>query len=210
MAALRRSIARRTALLWIVNRAICRLCYGLRSLTPPPLPETGAVIVVANHTSFSDPLVLAGTAGRRIRFLMAREFYEHRRLGWVFRAWGCIPVRRGRRDIGAVREVLRALARGEAVAVFPEGGIDEHREETGYAGVGYLALKTGARIVPAAIRWDRARPLRLLGILKPGRPDVRYGPPITVQADAHPSRARVQDLTRAAMRAIRDLLDRPR
>lgn len=199
---------RLTVLLWVVNRAICRFCYAIRPLTPPPLPTTGAVILVANHTSFSDPLVLAATAGRPIRFLMAREIYEHRPLGWIFRASGCIAVRRGQPDVRAVREMLRALGQGEALGIFPEGGIDEHREEGGYAGFGYLALKTGAFIVPAAIRWDHARPNRLLGILEPGRADVRYGHPIAVHADAHPTQAQVHHLTRTVMRAIHDLLQR--
>lgn len=193
----------------MVNRAICRWCYDIRPFTPSPLPTRGAVILVANHTSFSDPLVLAATVGRPIRFLMAREIYDHRRLRWLFRASGCIPVRRGRPDIGAVREVLRALDQGDAVGIFPEGGIDEHREEAGYAGIGYLALKTGAAIVPAAIRWDRVRTRSLLGILKPGRPHVRYGRPITVQPDARPAPATVSDITQTAMQAIRGLLDRP-
>lgn len=195
-------------LLGTVNRAICCICYDIRPLTPPPLPMTGPLILVANHTSFSDPLVLAATAGRPIRFLMAREIYERRRLRWVFRACGCIPVSRGQPDIGAVRDVLRALAHGEVVGIFPEGGIDEYREEGGYAGIGYLAFKTGAPIVPAAIRWDRPRPDGLLGILKPGRPDVRYGPPITVSPEPHPPQAQVAALTRTAMQAIRELLHR--
>lgn len=198
-----------TSLLRTFNRVICRLCYHTSSDSTPSLPPQGGVILIANHTSPSDPLLLAATAGRPIRFLMAREIYERRDLRWVFRAMGCIPVRRGQPDVTAVRQALRALAQGDVVGIFPEGGIDEHREEAGYAGIGYLAIKAGAPIVPAAIQWDRARPRSLLGLLKPGRPIVRYGPAIAVRRDARPQAAQVETLTRTAMHAIHGLLRTP-
>ena len=75
--------------------------------------------------------------------------------------------------------MLRVLKQGAVVGIFPEGGIDEYREESGYRGVGYLALKTGVPVVPVSIFWNHAPPLNLFGtILTPGKALVRYGTPI--------------------------------
>ncbi len=164
------------------------------------------MLVVADHTSFSDPLVLLATAGRPIRFLMAREFYQRPHLRWVFQAFDCIPVTRGSNDVAAVRTMLRALGQGEVVGLFPEGGIDNHREERGHLGIGYLVLKTGARVVPVSIVWDRARPVSIVGTLVvPGKAVVHYGAPMVLQPELHPSRGRLGEVTAEVMRAIRDL-----
>jgi 1-acyl-sn-glycerol-3-phosphate acyltransferase len=170
------------------------------------LPEAGPVLLVSDHTSLSDPLVLLATAGRPIRFLMAREIYQAPHLRWVFRAFHCIPVTRGSYDVVAVRTMLRALRQGEVVGLFPEGGIQDHRQESGHLGIGYLVLKTGAPVVPVAIVWDQVRPHNLLGtLLRPGKVVVRYGAPMVLPPDPDPSRERIGKVTAGVMRAIRDL-----
>ena len=189
-----------------VNPLLCRALYGLSRPTVSPLPPHGPVLLVANHVSFNDPMVLEATAGRRVRFLMAREIYEQPSIRWVCRAFENIPVTRGGRDIGAVRTILAALRNGEVIAIFPEGGIEKHREEDGHVGVGYLALKTGAPVVPAAIAWDSDRPRTLFGmLLKPGKVVVRYGPPVFFHPNPRPRSDSVRDVTSKVMIAIRDL-----
>ncbi len=188
------------------NHLVCRVIFRLVSPPSPPLPEAGPVILVSNHVSFSDPLVLLATAGRPIRFLIAREIYERPRLRWVFRALNGIPLSRGTSDVGAVRAVLRALQSGDVIGIFPEGGVLKHRKESGHLGVGYLALKTGAPIVPASISWDKPRPLTLLGtLLKPGKAVVRYGTPIVVEPDPRPGSEEILAMTRSVMDRIKDL-----
>lgn len=192
-----------------LNLVFCRVMYAVTPVSPAPLPETGPVLLVSDHTSFSDPMVLAATANRPIMFLTAREVYTRRSLRWLCRTLLCIPVNRGSSDVGAVRALLRALGQGEVVGIFPEGGIDEHRVEKGHLGVGYLALKTGAAVVPAMIAWNHVRPLNLLrSLLTPGRAIVRYGTPIVSECHPNPDRETIDAVTADIMRAIRDL--RPR
>ncbi len=117
-----------------------------------------------------------------------------------------IPVSRGNSDVKAVRAMLRALEYGEVVGIFPQGGIDEYRKESGHLGVGYLALKTGVPVVPASIAWDSARPLNLFGALAtPGKAIVRYGTPIGLRPDPNPSREQIRGVTASIMLAIREL-----
>jgi len=188
------------------NRLLCRFILHVRIQIVAPLPERGPVILVCNHTSVNDGMILMATAGRPICFFIARERYIHPILNWVFRLFEFIPVSRGRRDIGAVRATLRALGAGKVVGIFPEGGIDEHRDEEGHRGVGYLAVKSGAPVIPATIIWNKPRPMNLLqALLVPGNAVVRYGPALTISSPSKPTGESVHTATSTIMRAIREL-----
>lgn len=188
------------------NRLICRTLYHVHPPPRPPLPENGPVLLVSDHSSYNDPMVLAATAGRPIIFLTAREVYESPSIKWLCKSGFFIPVNRGTHDVGAVRAMLRALRRGEVVALFPEGGIDEHREEDGHLGIGYLALKTGAPVVPVSIAWDSPRPWTLgRSLVTPGKACVRYGEPIVLPSGTQPDRNNISLVTDRIMRSIRDL-----
>ena len=172
----------------------------------PPLPQTGPVILVSDHSTLGDPLVLIRTAGRPIKFLMAREIYEQRRVRWVFRAFNCIPVSRGTSDTSAVRAMLKALQSGQVVGLFPEGGIDNNRRDDSHVGVAYLALKTGSPIVPTSIQWASERPSTMWQtILTRGKVQVQYGSPLHFPQEQNPNRERLQDVTHQVMEAIREL-----
>jgi len=127
--------------------------YGVTGAFPFPVPIHGPALIVCDHTSMGDALVLLATAGRPIRFLMAREIYARSHVRWVFQAFRCIPVQRGKRDISAIRMMLDGLAAQEVIGLFPEGGLDRHRLDAGHLGVGYLAIKSGAPVIPASIVW---------------------------------------------------------
>lgn len=192
---------------WL-NRLICRVLYHVRTSPNSPLPEKGPVLLVADHSAYSDPMVLAATAGRPIIFLTATEIYHRPFLKWFCKTVQYIPVQRGVQDIAAVRSLIRALRQDEVVAVFPEGGIDEFRNEQGHLGIGYLALKTGATVVPASITWDNIRPLTLLrSLCTPGSATIRYGEPITFSSLPNPKREHIEQATATMMHAIRALKD---
>ncbi len=189
-----------------LNRLISRILYQVMPLSPSPLPQSGPVLLVSDHSSYSDPMVLAATANRPIIFLTAREVYQRRDLRWLCEIAHYIPINRGTHDVGAVRAMLRALQQGEVIGIFPEGGIDEHREESGHLGIGYLALKTGAPVVPVSIAWDQARAAHLgRSLIMPGRAVVRYGPLIVTPSDPDPTRETIHAVTTTIMRAIQDI-----
>ena len=180
--------------------------FRVASPSTPPLPASGPVLLVSDHSSLTDPVVLFATAGRPIRFLMAHEFYELPSLHWLFMLTGCIPVSRGRFEVGPVRAVLHALALGDVVGIFPEGGIDKYRKQEGYEGIGFVALKSGAPVVPASITWNRPRPVNLLrAILTPARATVRYGAAIVMTAEEGHARDNARKTTDRILGAIREL-----
>jgi len=180
--------------------------YGVRLGASLSLPTTGPAILVSDHSTLGDPLVLLTTAGRPIVFLMAKEIFDQVRVRWVFRAFSCIPVKRGAMDVTAIRSMLKTLQGGQVVGIFPEGGIDNFRDEEGHLGVAYLALKTGAPIVPTSIMWASPRPGTMWKTLVvPGQAMVTYGEMLRFPEEANPKKERLTEVTRIVMQSIRDL-----
>lgn len=194
-----------TWLSWL-NRVVCQVMYQVQAETPFPLPKNGPVLVVSDHSSLGDPLVLLASAGRPISFLMAQEIYASS-FQWVYEAFDAIPVRRGRQDINAVRRMVRQLRGNGVVGLFPEGGLDNFRIEEGHPGIGYLALKTGAPIVPASVVWDKERSVSsiLSTLCIPCRAIVRYGTPLSYPQEIKPSRNHIDVVTSQVMNAIQGL-----
>ena len=118
----------------------------------------GPIIVIANHTSYADGVLLALACrrlGRSLRLLATSGVFRIPVLGRAFTRLGFIPVARGGRDAAAALDAATdALAAGEAVGVFPEGRItrDPNRwPERAKTGAVRLALRSGAPIVPVAM-----------------------------------------------------------
>ena len=135
-----------------LNRLFCSRYHRLR--TPPlPLPESGSAIVISNHLSGLDAMVLIAASPRPLHFLIATEEYHRFGLRWLFRAARCIPVDRDGHPERAFREALRVLARGEVVALFPYGAIhlDGDKPKPIKSGAVRLAQLAGAPIIPVRI-----------------------------------------------------------
>lgn len=180
--------------------------YGIKASPVSPLPPDGPALVVCDHTSMGDPLVLLATAGRPIRFMMAQEIYDQPHVKWVFQAFRCLPIRRGKRDVKAVRAMLEGLAANEVMGLFPEGGLDRYRSDEGHPGVGYLALKSGAPVIPASIVWEKPRPLSMFKTLfVPCQARIRYGVPLRFPQENHPQKKAMQCCTNQVMERIEHL-----
>jgi 1-acyl-sn-glycerol-3-phosphate acyltransferase len=124
--------------------------YHRLEYTPIDLPAQGAAIVVANHLSGLDGLLLIATTRRPLRFLIAREEYERFGLMQLFRAAGSIPVDRSHRPEIALRAALRALEAGEVIALFPQGRMILPGETRKLKrGAFWLAQQTNSPIYPA-------------------------------------------------------------
>ena len=151
---------------------LCRLlCRYLHRLPPKkiPLPKTGPAIVVANHVSGLDPLLLISASTRPLRFLIAREEYERPVLHWLFKAAGCIPVDRTGRPEQALRQALRGLEQGEVIALFPHGKIhlDTDPPKRIKGGVVRLAGWSQAPVFPVRIDGVTAQGQTLLAPFVP-------------------------------------------
>lgn len=107
---------------WLL-RLVMRLLYRIRSSGAENIPATGGVLVLANHLSYVDPVLIQATCPRPIRFVgsdqvRATNFW----FDWIFRVTGTIPLSPDN-ALAATRQVVHALQSGEVVCLFPEGAI---------------------------------------------------------------------------------------
>ena len=147
--------APRPCIRWLIFLFI-HCCYRLRLKGLQHIPSKGAALVVCNHVSFMDALVLGGASPRPLRFLMDRPIYESPWLNWLFRLVGAIPVESDRRDPGSVRraleEVSRALRDGEVVMVFPEGRLTPNGEvQTFRRGLEAILMRDPVPVIPVGL-----------------------------------------------------------
>ena len=119
---------------------------------------SGAIIVISNHTSYADGVLLALACrrhGRSLRMLATAGVFRVPVLGWLGRRLGFIPVSRGSKDAaGSLDAAAEALAHGEAVGLYPEGRLTRDPAmwpERAKTGAVRLALRTGAPVVPVAM-----------------------------------------------------------
>lgn len=166
-----------------------------RRETARKLPS-GPIIVISNHTSYADGVLLALACrrmGRSLRLLATSGVFGAPVLGTVARRLGFIKVKRGAADAAtSLDEAAHALAEGEAVGIFPEGRLTRdpmmwpERAKTGSV---RLALRTGAPIVPVAmvgshhvISRRRVVPNLVINLVRRPKVNTSVGAPIDIRA----------------------------
>jgi 1-acyl-sn-glycerol-3-phosphate acyltransferase len=137
-------------LLLTMGRVYSRWYHHARVLGECPLPADGPAILVCNHISGVDPVLVQSASPRLVAWMMAKEYYELRALKWFFKRIGAISVQRSGRDLTATRAALRALEQGRILGVFPEGKISLTDDVLPFqTGVALMAIKTGVPVYPA-------------------------------------------------------------
>lgn len=136
--------------------ALIHAIYRLRLRGRQFIPARGPALVVCNHVSFMDALVIGGASPRPLRFLMDRPIYESPWLNWLFRLVGAIPVDADRRDPGSVRraldEISLALRSGEVVMLFPEGRLTPDGEIHAFRrGIELILARDPVPVIPAGL-----------------------------------------------------------
>jgi 1-acyl-sn-glycerol-3-phosphate acyltransferase len=172
-------------LLYDVGRIFARigttLLFDLKVFGVHNVPRRGGVLLLANHQSYLDPVLIGVRLQRPLSFLAKSELFEHGTFAWLIRNFNAFPVRQGAGDVGAMRETIRRLQEGHALVVFPEGSRTPdgqiHPLQSGFA---LIARKVNVPIVPVTIdgsfeTWGKGRRLR------PHRIRVSYGPPVDVK-----------------------------
>ena len=140
-------------LVWMLIHSI----YRIRKQGLEHIPENGSAVLVCNHVSFVDALVIAGCIRRPVRFVMHYRFYELPVLNFIFRTAGAIPIATGRENpqmlARAYEQISRYLEQGEVVCIFPEGRLTPDGEiKTFQPGVEKIIRRNPVPVVPMALR----------------------------------------------------------
>jgi 1-acyl-sn-glycerol-3-phosphate acyltransferase len=184
------------------------------------IPSTGLLIVASNHLSFIDSIVIPVTVPRKVVFLAKAEYWEGRSPAtWprrlFFAAFEAVPVQREQQqDAQASLDLARGVVeRGDAFGIYPEGTRSrDGRLYRGRTGVGWLALATGARVVPVGVvGTDRVQPVGAKVPRVRRGVAIRFGEPVDPADYAHlpPGRAR-REITDTVMDRIAALSGQPR
>ena len=137
---------------WLLVKAV----YRLRSEGVEHIPLAGPAVLVANHVSFADAVILMGASPRPVRFVMDHRIFRTPLLGFIFRHCGAIPIASAKDDPvlmeKAFADVSAALANGELIGIFPEGGITQDGELQPFRpGIARILAANPVPVVPMAL-----------------------------------------------------------
>jgi len=163
-----------------VLRPLLRLRFRPRITGREHIPAAGPVLLASNHLSALDTIIIPSFASRKVQFLAKASLFSSAIGGWFMRQIGAIPVLReaGSAAQAALDAGRQVLASGQVFAVFPEGSRSrDGRLYRGRGGAAFMALETGAQVVPVGLIGTN-RKLKDATTAKVPRLEVRFGAPV--------------------------------
>jgi 1-acyl-sn-glycerol-3-phosphate acyltransferase len=167
---------------WRFFQLLCQNFFAvwlrLRVRGSERLPQGGALIL-ANHQSFLDPLLIGVSLRRPVTFLARDNLFRVPVIGWILRNTYVMPIRREATSTESLRESLRRIEQGYLVGLFPEG-TRTHNGQMGDLKPGFLALVRRAKcsVVPVGISGAYESFPRGAVLPRPGHVRVVFGEPI--------------------------------
>ncbi len=129
-----------------------KFLYRIEAVGTENIPE-GGCIIAANHTAFSDVLIISAAARRQVRYMAKAELFKTP-LKPLIKALGAYPVSRGGADVGSIKKTIALLGEGELVGIFPQGhryGKQDPRFTEIKSGIGLIAYHAKTAVVPVFI-----------------------------------------------------------
>jgi 1-acyl-sn-glycerol-3-phosphate acyltransferase len=137
---------------WLVVRPLLYLFYQERIYGTENVPLKGNLIVVSNHASDFDPLIVGSCMGRPVAFMAKEELFEIPVLKQAILAFGAYPVKRGAGDRAAIRAAIASIEKGWATGIFLQGTRTlDGRVTEPKLGAAMIAAKTQAPFLPISI-----------------------------------------------------------
>ena len=191
---------------WIVRR-IMRFILSVfgrwQVIGRENIPAEGPVVVVSNHLSYWDPIIIGCALERKVHFMAKAELFSYPGLSAIVRGLGAFPIKRGQSDRNALRTAIHFLQSGEILGIFPEGTRSKTGELMAFKpGITMLAYKGQSPILPVAAVNS---PKVFFGWFYPVR--LLIGRPIDFPAlDKRPSSEVLEELTEKSRQAVAALL----
>lgn len=161
-----------------------KIFHGIKFYGAENVPKNGPVLLVANHVSFYDPIVIGIGQKRWIKFMTLDVYFRVPILRTVIKLCGAFPVNQSKVDKKTFKEAIDTLKRGDILGIFPEGGRSpDGQVQEAKPGIALIAVRAKATIVPVTITgayeaWPRSRMFPL-----PKRICVYYHKPMMLDWD---------------------------
>ncbi len=137
---------------------ISKVAFGLVkayvkiAFRPTPLKVEEPAIYIANHTSLQDPTYMLTMLKGKTSIVVAKDWYEKKKLNWIMRGENCIPCDRYSMDTEWTQKAKKYLKDGYSVIIFPEGRTRKDGELNEFkSGFAFLARYTGVPVIPIGI-----------------------------------------------------------
>jgi len=142
-------------ILWRLIRVVVRIIFAIAFDVHPVgrqnVPETGPLIIASNHLSWTDVPLIPAFLKRSVVYMGKEETFKGKG-AWLVRFLGAFPVKRGEADRQSLRTAEEQLKAGRILSIFPEGTRSKiHTLGQAHAGMGMIALRTGAPVLPVSI-----------------------------------------------------------
>ena len=175
----------------VVTSLYAWIVFRTTTIDAKNIPTSGPLICAPNHFSNIDHFFLGQATRRKVQFMAKSQLYKGPQT-FMYRHGGVFPIQRGKRDEQSFAVAKAILSRDGTVCIYSEGG----RSRTGKladrakAGIGRIALETGATVLPIAIHGSsRVRNWKRLQLPKV---TVRYGEPLRFEVVEEPTREQQQ------------------
>ncbi len=138
-------------LIRVVVRIIAAIIFDIHTVGRQNVTETGPLIIASNHLSWADVPLIPAFLKRKVVYMAKEETFRGKG-GWFVRFLGAFPVKRGEADRQSLRTAEEQLKAGRILSIFPEGTRSKiHTLGQAHAGMGMIALRSGAPVIPVAI-----------------------------------------------------------
>ena len=177
----------------VLARFLLAVIFRVQIAGTRKLPE-GPVIVVSNHISNWDVLILGGVFDRQIHYMAKKELFKNPLLKKLMEALGAFPVDRGGNDMAAMRTCISILKEGGVLGIFPQGHRYKHDENHEMqSGAAFIALRTHVPVVPIHVSGP-VRPFR--------RTTIHIMPPVDLSDLTRPDAPSIGEATKRLSGAI--------
>jgi len=185
---------------------IFKLFFRLKVTGQENIPQNGPFIIVANHSSLLDPIILGISIKPKIIFVAAAYLFEIGWLGYLLRKANSIPIHRENYtdNIESIKQALKILQKGGVLGIFPEGGVDRQKNNLPIkAGAAFLATSVGVPIVPIRIKGaDKALPRGAKFIKSLSKIEVEIKKPIYCSRQTHKDKEIIKRVVESYIKEI--------
>lgn len=181
---------------------ICKSLFRIKAKGLENIPAEGNIIIAANHSSYLDAIAIGVVVPRRIRWVIRKDVYDVWWLRPLFASIGMI------KENGSVGKAVDFLAKGEAIGVFPEGSRSpDGKLGKGKKGAAIMALKSGAPVIPCAVKGAFEAYPRSAAFPRPYPVEIIIGKAIAAKKADAPDEKAIDSALAGIMTAIRSLME---